>query len=326
MFSFLLLLAGCSSDQKSTAAPAQPKKLIRVGYVTAPGSAGDLGAKKFKELVEQRANGRVEVQLFPSSQLGGENDMVKLLQNGSLEVEICGDGPLNVYAPQYGALTMLYAFRNADHMQKVFRGPIGQELNDALIKSKDTRIADVWIRGPRYITSNKMIRSVSDLKGLKIRVPEMKVYLESFKAYGATPTPIAFSELYTALQQGVVDAQENPIDNIYTASLYQVQKYLVETAHVYGPFLVLMSNSFYQKLPDDLKKTVSDSLQEAGEYEKTKTLEEEQREMKEVQAKGMKVIEVDRKQFVDKLAGVPQKLETELSWKPGIYKQIVETQ
>jgi tripartite ATP-independent transporter DctP family solute receptor len=295
--------------------------IIRLGHINAPGTTADRGANKFKELVEAKSKGRVKVQLFPNSQLGGENDMVDHIQMGSLEMEITGDGPINVFMPQYGALTMPYLFRDANHMLKVFRGPIGKKFSNDLAKAKGSIVIDYWLRGPRILVANKAIKTPNDLRGVKIRLPEMKVYIEVWNTLGANATTMAWSELYMALQQKVVDAAESPYDLIYGSSLYEVLKYVMRTQHVYGPYLVLIGEKFYKGLPNDVKKIVKNSIKEAGVFANKATLTSQDDLEKALKGKGMIIVNVDKKAFRDKLKGLPEKLEKQLNWKPGLYKR-----
>jgi tripartite ATP-independent transporter DctP family solute receptor len=301
------------------------KIVIRIGHINAPGTTADIGANKFKELVESKSNGRVTVQLFPNSQLGGENDMVNLIQMGSLEMEITGDGPINVYLPQYGALTMPYLFRDANHMLKVFRGSIGKDFSNDFAKTKGARVIDYWLRGPRNLVANKEIKTPKDLQGVKIRLPEMKVYIEVWNALGANSTTMAWSELYMALQQKVVDAAESPYDTIYASSLFEVQKYVMKTQHVFGPYLVLIRDKFYKGLPNDVKKIVQDSIRQAGAFADKATIASQDDLEKALKGKGMIFVEVDKKVFRDKLKGLPERLEKQLNWKPGLYKRALNT-
>jgi tripartite ATP-independent periplasmic transporter solute receptor, DctP family len=321
-FVFSLMLAGCGNNQK----PADNKKYqIRLGYILAPGSDADKGAQKFKEIVEKNSNGRIEVQTFPSSQLGSEFNMIDSQQMGSQEMQIAGDGPINAFEPAFGALTMPFAFRDIQHMVNVFNGPIGQDLNKAFIKDKNIRLLGVWVRGPRYLSANKEITSPADLQGYKMRVPSQNIYVETWKQLGAIPVSLDLSELYTALQQGLVGGQENPLDLINTSGYYQVQKYVMDTKHVYGPYLITMSETFYASLPDDLKKVVTDGVKEAGTYERSIVESSEDQNKAELEKRGMKFVKVDRQAFLDKLKGLPEKLEKDLKWIPGLYKQIIET-
>lgn len=324
-----LALTGCGNQAPAPSSSANNTNTkpitIRVGYILATGSDADQGAQKFKELVEKNSNGRIQVQTFPNSQLGSDNDMINAEQTGSLEMEISGDGPVNSFEPQFGALTMPFVFRDAQHMLDVYNGPIGQQLNQAFQKDKGIRIAAVWARGPRYLTANKPIKTPADLQGVKLRVPAQTTYVETWKKLGAVPTAMNLSELYTALQQGVVEGQENPLDLISTSSFYQVQKYVMDTDHVYGPYLVTVSDKFYSTLPADLKKVVDDALKEATTYEIGVSNDGQKQFKTDLEKKGMTFVNVDRQAFIDKMQGLPQQLEKSLKWIPGQYQQIVDT-
>lgn len=326
-----LALAGCGNNApadrsaaKDSASNAKPI-ILRVGYILATGSDADKGAQKFKELVNKNSNGRIDVQTFPNSQLGSDQDMINAQQSGSLEMEISGDGPVNIFEPGFGALTMPFAFRDTDHMLKVYNGPIGKQLNEAFVKDKGVRLVGVWARGPRYLTANKEIKSPADLQGYKLRVPTQTTYVETWKRLEAIPTALNLSELYTALQQGVVGGQENPLDIISTSSFFQVQKYVMDTHHVYGPYLITVSDKFYNGLPADLKKVVDDALKEATAYEIGVVKDGETQFRADLEKKGMTFVHVDRQAFINKMQGLPEQLEKSQKWIPGQYQQIVDT-
>jgi len=320
-----LVLTGCGGSQTANK-DAKPKPiLLRVGYIFATDSDADKGAQKFKELVEKNSNGRIEVQTFTNSQLGSESDMINSLQTGSLEMEVSGEGPITSFEPKFGALTMPFAFRDIDHMLKVFSGPIGKQLDEAFIKDKNVHVLSIWARAPRNLTANKEIKSPDDLQGYKIRVPVQTTSVETWKRLGAVPTAMNLSELYSALQQGLVGAQENPLDLILTSSFYQVQKYVMETRHSYVPYVVTMSNKFYSGLPTDLKKVVDDAAQESSIYVKGVVEKGDIQNKAELEKKGMKFVQVDRQLFIDKMKGLPEELEKSLKWTPGLYQEIVNT-
>lgn len=327
-----LSLAGCgnSASQTSSGTPQDSEKktdkiIIRIGHNVAPGSTADTGAIKFKELLEKKTNNAVEVQIFGNSQLGSENDMINLIQMNSLEMLITGDGPINTFIPQYGAITMPYVFRDITHMLKAYNSPeVIDPINKDLISSKGIRIIDSWVRGPRNVTSSKKITKPEDMNGVKLRIPEMKVYVETWKTLGALPTPMALSEVYAALSQHVVDGQENPYDLILTSSFFEVQKYLIKTQHVIGPYLIVISDNFLNGLTDDIKNSVVECAKEAGDYANTETLASQETMEKDLKDKGMEIIEINRDEWVNALKGLPEKLEKQLDWKPGFYKQLVD--
>jgi len=319
-----LVLTGCGSSNQPAAKDTKPI-LLRVGYIFATDNDADKGAQKFKELVEKNSKGRIEVQTFTNSQLGSENDMINSLSAGSLEMEVSGEGVITGFEPGFGALTMPFAFRDLDHMLKVFNGPIGKQLDQAFIKDKGVHVLSIWARGPRYLTANKEIKTPDDLQGVKIRVPVQTTSVETWKRLGGITTAMNLSELYSALQQGVVSAQENPLDLVYTSSYYQVQKYVMETRHSYVPYVVTMSNKFYTGLPDDLKKVVDDAAQESSIYVKDLVVKGESQYRADLEKKGMKFVPVDRQLFMDKMKGLPEEVEKTLKWIPGQYQEIVNT-
>src|SRR5665648_381832 len=319
-------LVGCGSSKTAATGDKSVKKtVIKMGSIFNTGGPADENAKFFKKLVEERSKGQLEIQLFPSSQLGNEGDMIDGITIGSVDMALTGDGPINMFVPEYAALNMPYAFRDLEHLQKVLNGPIGKEISDKIVEKKGARVLDWWTRGPRYLTANKEIKSPDDLKGIKMRVPELTVYTEAWKAMGAIPTPITFAELYSSLQQHVVDAQENPLELIYTSSFFETQKYLMKTKHVYGPYMLFISDKIMKSLPEDLQKIVTDSAKEAGQQEMKDTLKAEDKFLADLKAKGMTIVDVDANLFSDKIKDVPARLEKELKWKPGLYQAILDT-
>jgi tripartite ATP-independent transporter DctP family solute receptor len=200
---------------------------LKLGHVAGsdPKDNWQAGSAKFAELVDQKTKGAVNVQVFPSSQLGNDRDMTEGMRLGSVDFALIA-GVLSNFEPRLGLLEIPYIFRDAEHMRKVLNGPIGDELASAVQKS-GIRVLGWWERGPRELTSNKQVKSVADVKGMKIRVPEIPVSVDAWRAFGANPTPMAFGEVYTGLQQKVIDGQENPLAIISSAKLYEVQIFLV---------------------------------------------------------------------------------------------------
>lgn len=239
---------------------------IKIGHVLTEDYHYTDGAKKFKELVEERSNGRITVEIYPNAQLGDEREMLEGLQMGTIEMGIISSGPVAGYVPQMALLDLGYLFESNEIAQKVLNGPVGDELNEKMIEVGFRNLA--FLDMPyRSIYASKPIKSVEDLKGLKIRTLETPAQLELFKALGAAPTPMGYSEVYTALQQGVIDAAENVPDALYSSKHYEVAKHYSLTNHFYLIMMYLISEDFYQSLPEDLQQIVSEAAVEAAEYE-----------------------------------------------------------
>lgn len=306
----------------SSAWAAQPQTL-QVGYIMAEGDPADLAAKKFKELVETRSDGSLNVVIHSSGLLGGERDLWEGMQIGSVDIAITGVGPISFFTPEYSGVQMYYAVEDLDHLEAVYNGEIGDEIRDALLKAKGGRVLDWWHRGPRHITANKPIRTPDDLKGLKLRTPEGKIYLEAWQALGASPTPMALGELFTALEQGVVDGQENPLELIATQSFDEVQSHVSLTAHQYQPYLFSISDNTLSSLTEEQQEIIRQAAIEAGEFEKELVAKAEEKYKKELADAGMTVVEdVDREAFKKIMDETAPKLEDQGLWKEGLYERI----
>ena len=318
--SAVLLLAMSTSTLATAAGPAVTLKL---GHVSSsdPKDNWQAGSVKFAEIVDQKSNGTIKLQVFPSSQLGNDRDMIEGMRLGSVDFALVA-GVLSNFEPRMGLLEIPYIFRDAEHMRKVLNGPVGAELSAALLKS-GIRVLGWWERGPRQLTANKEVKGLADIKGMKIRVPEIPVSVDSWREFGANPTPMAFGEVYTGLQQKVIDAQENPLAIISNAKLNEVQKYLMKTDHIYGYVALAMSEKNYQKLSPEQQKAVMEAAKEATTFENKLVWENEELLAKDLRAKGMQFVDVDRAAFIAAVKPVQVKYADKLG--KDLYERIVTT-
>ncbi|MFY0543898.1 TRAP transporter substrate-binding protein [Brevibacillus sp. H7] len=301
---------------------AQEPVKLKLGHIAGENDAWHKGALKFAELVKQKTNGSVEVEVFPSSTLGNDRDLIEGMQMGSVDFALVAGVLSNFYEP-YSILELPYLFRDKEHLEKVLYGPVGDELKAELLENAKLRGLQFWMRGPRELTANKKVEKLEDLKGIKIRVPEIPASIAAWKAMGATPTPMAFGEVYSSLQTGVIDAQENPRALIDSAKLNEVQKYLMKTDHVFGYVLLTMSDLTYNKLTPEQQKAVEEAAKEATEYENKLVFELEDQLLKKLKDSGMEFVELDTKPFVEAV----QPVHKEFAEKYGkeLYEKIVNT-
>ncbi len=214
--------------------PATAGMKINIGSTYGPDAPVHFGQVKFKELVEQRSKGDFQVQIHVGA-MGGERDVFEAMSTGGLEMGAMGSGDTSIFFPKYQVFEVPYVMRDVDHFWKFWNGPVGKEINDIPLKERGVMTAGVVYRGARYLTANKPIKTLADVKGLKIRLPENKVWIEIWKTLGALPVVVAFPEVYMALKTGVADAQENPMESIWAYKFYEAQKYLIATQHVIPP-------------------------------------------------------------------------------------------
>lgn len=289
----LAVIVGCVVTLAAGAAAQTVTMKIGIGHP--PGQSFVVASEKFKEMVEKRSNGRLKADIFHSSQLGGEREMQEMVALGTLEMSV--SGVTVIYEPLYAMLEAPFLYRDRDHIKKVMASPIVAELGESLLK-KGIRYVGFYENGFRNITNSKRaINDPADVKGLKIRTPENLAQIETFKALGAVATPMAFSELYNALAQGVVDGQENPLQNIWTGKMYEVQKHLAMTGHIYNSAYILASDKFWTGLPADLRKIAEESIKEASYWQLDYIAGLDKKLLDDCKAKGMLVTTPDREAF-----------------------------
>lgn len=290
-----LVVAGCGgggSESQGDSATGEPV-VLKAGHAVAEAHPYHLGLVKFKEIVEEQTGGQVQVELFPNGTLGSERDMIEGLQMGSIDVVVTSTGPVINFIPEMGVVDLPFIFSSSEHAYTVLDGEVGQEL---LQKFDDIGIKGLafWENGFRHLTNSKRpIESVEDIAGLKIRTMENEVHQEAFKALGASPTPMAWGEVFTSLQQGTIDGQENPIPIIYTMNIYEVQKYLALTGHFYSPALLLMSQATFDKLTPEQQEICASAALEAAAYERDKINEQTEEQLSLLEEKGMVITRPD---------------------------------
>ncbi|UOE57260.1 DctP family TRAP transporter solute-binding subunit [Bacillus sp. CMF12] len=272
---FLLFVSGCSSNVNGKEPEAE--YVLRLGHLQTETHPYHKGALKFKELVEEKSNGRIRIDIFPSSQLGNGRDQIEGAQIGSIHFHIGSVAPVTNFAPKFNLLNLPYLFESREHAFRVLDGEIGKEIASDL-ENRGLINLGYMENGWRHMTNNKKpIKTSSDAAKLKLRVQESPPYISFIKALGSTPVPVPFGELYTALEQKVVDGQENPLAQIYLNKFQEVQSYLTLTAHNYDAAVFLMSKTTYDTLPEELQKAVSEASAEAVDYERKVALEDEKK-------------------------------------------------
>ena len=226
------------------------------------------GALKFEELVEKYSDGRIDVQIFPSNQLGSEQEVAQALRMGSIESEILYTGNLVPLAPSVGVMMLPYAFTSNEEAHAAvdaLKGP----LNERLPKEAGVRVLGYFEKGFRVLTNGEReVKTLEDLKGLKIRVSKNNIAIETFKSWGLDPIPMAWAEVFPALQQGVIDGQENPYTTAISSKFYEVQKYITEVHYLIWSGPIIVSDRFYQGLPEDLQAALDKAGEEAASYER----------------------------------------------------------
>ncbi|MCM3744046.1 TRAP transporter substrate-binding protein [Sporosarcina luteola] len=293
----VLSLAACSDngDSKGSAAEGKntgEKKTIRGGIGLNDSHPQYLGLLKFKEIVEEKTNGDITVETYHSGQLGDDRTMTEALQLGSQEVTIPSTAPLANFVPEFSVFDFPFLFPSEEVADKVLDGEVGQKFLDKLDSQNLVGLA-YWENGFRDVTNSKhAIATAADFKGLKLRTMENDLHLEAFRALGANPTPMAFTELFTAMQQKTVDGQENPLATIYLQKYYEVQSHVSNTHHIYSPFVFLMSKSFFDGLTEEQQKIVKDAAIEAGVYQRQLNREANEKYLTDLQEAGITYTEV----------------------------------
>jgi tripartite ATP-independent transporter DctP family solute receptor len=279
----------------------------------------------FKDYVEKASNGAVTVQIFPNSQLGDALTQISSMRMGTLGGFVDGVGWYGQLEGDYYLPATAYAIKNWDAYNEVMGGEIGREMSDKLLKNFGLRVLNqTWARLPRNVLASKPIRTINDLQGKKMRVPELKSYIIPWRNMGASPTPVAWAETYLALQQGVVDALEAPIDAMYTQRLHEVAKFFVMTRHQMESASFVVSETVYSALSDDEKKIIEDGAKAAKETNDNLVRESEAAIVQKMKDEGVEFIEVNIQEFYDKAKEAPVILENDGTWTKGLAAKVAE--
>lgn len=284
---------------------AQQPFVLRIGHNTPAGSPTDLGVKHFAKLVNERSGGKIDVRDYPGGQIGNEQQLIEGLQIGTIDMAgIIGASFGNVI-PDYSLLGVLYVFRDYDHMVKTMRGPVGEEMAAALYEKSRIRVLDgSWYYGTRQLTSNRPVRTPADMAGMKIRVVPVPIFEASWRAVGATPTPVDFKELFTALQTNAVEAQENPLGTIKGGGIHLVNKFLSLTDHTVANVVIAMSDDTYKRLDPTQRELIAKAVRDAADYNDEVVHKSEKDILEEFKAAGVTVIEPDKDAFREKVKNV----------------------
>src|SRR5699024_6974287 len=273
--------------------------IIRFAHGQAESNERHEAVMYFKELVEEKSD--MEVRVYPNEQLGSEAEMIESVSLNDLQMVAAS--AFSQYHQGISIFELPYLFETYEEAWEVLDGEVGKEVAEPLLED-NLRIISYFENGMRHVTANKEIENPEDFQGLSIRTPEFPLSLATFQAMGANPTPMAFGELYMSLQQGTVDAQENPIANIYTSRFQEVQQYLNKTSHQYMPLPVAISDDFWQSLSENQKEVVETSAQEAAQYHRDLIVENEEELEEKIIEDGMEVVEMDTEPFREQTESV----------------------
>lgn len=316
-----LLVSACSEKDasKDGEVKGDEKVVINVAYGNQPGEPIDQLAKKWKELAEEKSDGKLEIVLYPSSQLGSEKDVVEQAIMGNNVVIFTGYDFLMDYVPDVGILTAPYLTEDFDDLLYLTTTDWFKEQTEKLNTEGIDIVTTNTIYGKRQLMTTEPVLTPNDLKGMKIRVPNNQMYIKSFEALGAVPTPMPLADLYTALQQGLIDGAENPLPVLKGSKMNEIAKHLSLTEHtkIMSPWIA--GTAFMESLPEDLVKILKESGDEAGEYAKAITDQESETVLAEFEAEGIEIHEVDLKPFKEAAKSVYTSFP---DWTPNLYETI----
>ena len=264
---------------------------IRLAHVVNEQDGFHIAAEKFEEVVEERTDGVVSVDIFPNAQLGDERTLLESMQIGTVDMGVITNGPVANFVEEIAVFELPFLFPSREAAYEVLDGPVGQDLLDELerVNLKGLAYAE---RGFRNLTNSRgPVTEPADLDGLKLRVMENPVYVDTFRELGANAVPMAWTEALTAMQQGTIDGQENPVNVIHSFELNETQTHMTLSRHTYAPAIFVMGMPVWNELPELVQGVIEDAAQEAAEYERQVNEEMEAEQLAELKAAGMEVVE-----------------------------------
>jgi len=302
--------------------PALAQLELKFGHVGEPGSLFDVSATEFAKRANAKLAGKATIVVYGSSQLGGDKEMLQKLKLGTLDFALPST-VMSSEADLFGLFEMPYLVKDRGHMQKIEKAIFWPKLEPAA-EAKGLRILAVWENGYRHITnSKKPIITPADLQGIKLRIPEGKWRLRMFQAYGANPSPMKLSEVFTALSTGVMDGQENPLTQIWSQKFQEVQKYLSLTGHVYTPAFVAVGAKRWDSLPADVRKVLEDTAKETQAFVYERAKKDDDELVAKFTAAGVKVNQADKDAFIAASKGIYDEFGAEVSGSKALIEQAI---
>lgn len=303
------LLATGSADAQT--------RTLRFGNVQAVDHANNAGGRKAAEVMAQLSGGRLKLEIFPAAQLGKGQDMVQQVADGNLDFAIDGAALLAQWDKRLSVFEAPYLVRDFEHFRRMAASPFGDTVFRELREKRGIRTLDPWYFGTRQTTTrDRAINTVTDMKGLKLRVPEVPLYMDFARAVGAAPTPMAFAEVYLGLQTGTVQGQENPLPTINAAKFYEVQKFINLTSHIVLGLFPMMSEKTWGSLAPADREIVAKAFAEGGRVNDEMTMRDESRLLAFFKEKGLTVATPDLAPFRQAMAPVYAKYEE--IWGKGV--------
>lgn len=309
---FTRLAAGCALAALMGTSALAADVTLKLGHLANEENIWHKSAVKFGEEVKALTEGRVEVEVYPNESLGKEIDVINGMQLGTADMTITGESLQN-WAPKAALLALPYAYKSLDHMDQVASGEIGQQIEAEIIEKAGIRPLTYFARGPRNLSANREITTPDDLNGFKLRVPNVPVFVAAWQAIGANPTPMAFSEVFTSLQNGTIEGQENPLALFKSGGFYEVQKVVNKTEHVRSWIYLTISERSWEKLSEADQAAVMEAAKRTQAYERELFLADEQALVADLEGRGVKFVEVDQAAFAAKakdavIASVPEEI------------------
>lgn len=310
----LFSLTACSGGDKKASGNGDEKYVIRIGTTTEPDGHYIKGLEQFKEKVAEYTDGRVEVRLYPSSQLGNERDLIEGVSVGTVEGALISSAPLSTFSQDFLLFDLPFVITDIEAAYEFMDGEYGQEIL-ASLEPIGIKALGFWENGFRHVTNNtRPIEKPEDAKGLKIRTMESPIHIASFEELGSIPTPMAWGEVFTALQQGTIDGQENPLMIIETNKLWEAgQKYISLTGHFYSPAIFILNKNLFDSYPEDIKEAILKAEEEARQWEREYSQELDKELIQVLIDNGVEVTEVNKDEWIEALKPVYDRFENEIN-------------
>ncbi|WPZ16945.1 TRAP transporter substrate-binding protein [Geobacillus subterraneus] len=330
LVALVAIVSACGQKQTQDADNSgnEGVKTIKIAHYFAADHPQHIALKeKFKPIVEEKTEGKIKVEIYEANKLGDEASFTNGVRNGTIEMAIAGMG-LQTAQPKIGVVEWPYLFKDYDHARKVLNGEVGEEIKEEFRKLGVEPIG--WtVNGFRVVSANRAIESIDDFKGFRLRMPNVPIFVETGKALGANVTPMALSEVFTALEQKVIDGQENPYLALKANGWYEVQSHVIETNHMFSPNVYLINKKLFDGLDKETQKIILEAAKEAADYEWELALKQEKEVKEFLEKEGLKIITPDeqfRSELEKSVEPVYEQLYKQYDWAEDLVKKIREQQ